>query len=983
MQRTKAKRKVLLIGWDAADWKVIRPLMAVGRMPHLQRLIETGASGNICTLHPVLSPMLWTSIATGKRPFKHGIYGFYEPTPDRQTIQPTTSLQRKTKTVWNILNQNKLRSSVVGWWPSNPVEKINGAMVSDLFFKSSTKSGYKQAPPPESVHPEELTELLTSLRYDISEVTADEIRAFIPEAERVDQDNDQRMAVCAKILCECTSVQNIATQLLESQDWDFMGVYFDAIDHFSHAFMKYHPPRRDFIPQEDFDLYHNVVTMGYCYHDLMLGRLLELSGDDVTTIVMSDHGFHPDHLRPKYVPSEPAGPAVEHRDLGIFVINGPGIKKGEQLHGLSLLDVAPTVLSLYGLPVGKDMDGRVIATAFESPMRVRTIESWDDVEGDDACHDPEKVLTPEQSQQAIQQLVDLGYMEAPSDDDDENVRRAEVELEFNLARSYLDANRHQDALPLLRELYAQNPSEYRIGAQLALCYRQLGLVDELHALVEMIKVRRISEAQVAKKKVQRYLEIVAKRKLESKPAKEDNEESAQDQEQTSSLAEEYLTSEESVEFRTLKGRAKLNLYALEFLGAYAMIARGQYKEGVESLKRAIDDDPSKPGLYTLIAEAYQQLEMYDEAIEALQTILKIDENSPQGHQGLASVYLAQGRNESALAHAQSSVKSMFFNPRAHFVLGQALVNLGNETEAIETLRVAVQQNQNFEEAHTALASLYESQANTWLAAEHTEWAAASRTVSSEQRLSKEEAAVPEIPDFEEDDPIIPDRITEENDSTDVLPTLGSGVWWNRASPVKHPDDYITIVTGLPRSGTSMMMQMLQAAGVEPHTDGNREADESNPRGYLEYDRTKSLATDNAWVVDAQNKSLKVVVQMIQHLPAKLNYRFFFMLRDLDEVVESQYRMLERNGAHGADMSPEKLKGIFTKHLEEAQRIIHESGMPAVLLDYARVVQNPLQAARSVSMLLNRETDLSRMAESVDKGLYRTRVQAIGNQAASG
>ncbi len=89
--------KVLVIGWDAADWKVIHPLMDAGKMPNVQRLVENGAVGQIATLHPPLSPMLWTSIATGKRPFNHGIHGFSEPAPDGLGVQPVTNLSRKSK----------------------------------------------------------------------------------------------------------------------------------------------------------------------------------------------------------------------------------------------------------------------------------------------------------------------------------------------------------------------------------------------------------------------------------------------------------------------------------------------------------------------------------------------------------------------------------------------------------------------------------------------------------------------------------------------------------------------------------------------------------------------------------------------------------------------------------------------------------------------------------------------------------------------
>ena len=92
-------RKVLLIGWDAADWKVAAPLIDEGRMPNLEKLIDTGVMGNIATLYPVLSPMLWTSIATGKRAYKHGVHGFAEPDPRTGTVRPITNLSRKCKAI--------------------------------------------------------------------------------------------------------------------------------------------------------------------------------------------------------------------------------------------------------------------------------------------------------------------------------------------------------------------------------------------------------------------------------------------------------------------------------------------------------------------------------------------------------------------------------------------------------------------------------------------------------------------------------------------------------------------------------------------------------------------------------------------------------------------------------------------------------------------------------------------------------------------
>src|SRR5262245_46272912 len=146
-------QKVLLIGWDAADWKVILPLVESGEMPTLANMMQEGAWGNIATLEPPLSPILWTSIATGKLPHKHGVLGFTEPDAEAGGIRPIRSTSRKAKALWNIFTQLDMKSNVVAWWPSNPVEKICGNMVSNLFHKSAAKTDENWQMPFSSVHP--------------------------------------------------------------------------------------------------------------------------------------------------------------------------------------------------------------------------------------------------------------------------------------------------------------------------------------------------------------------------------------------------------------------------------------------------------------------------------------------------------------------------------------------------------------------------------------------------------------------------------------------------------------------------------------------------------------------------------------------------------------------------------------------------------------------------------------------------------------
>jgi len=187
----------------------------------------------------------------------------------------------------------------------------------------------------------------------------------------------------------------------------------------------------------------------------------------------------------------------------------------------------------------------------------------------------------------------------------------------------------------------------------------------------------------------------------------------------------------------------------------------------------------------------------------------------------------------------------------------------------------------------------------------------------------------------------------------------------------NTESFITIVTGLPRSGTSMMMQMLDAGGIPALTDGQREADEDNPRGYLEFDKTKSLRKDNSWLPDARGKAVKVIAHLLTNLP-KEEYRFIFMQRDLSEIVGSQRTMLERSGKQGARLSDEQLKNVFAKHLLDVDRILEQSQMPLLRVRYTACIDDPEAVAADVNRFLGGRLSEPAMAAAVDASLYRQR-----------
>src|SRR3989338_2830998 len=288
------KNKVLFVGWDAADWKLIDKLMDNGLMPAMKRVVENGVRGQLATLDPPLSPMLWTSMATGVRPFDHGVLGFVEH-DGSGGIRPVSSHSRKVKAIWNMLTMEGYKSNIVGWWPSNPVESINGCMVSNLFQQE--KKGKETMDmndwdmAPGTIYPERLIEHLKELQVHPHEITGNLIMPFVPQAVALDKKEDKRLTVIQKFLAHASTIHAACTEFMETEEWDFTAVYHDAIDHFCHAFMKFHPPKMEGLEDEPFELFKDVVIGAYIFHDMMLERLLGMIDENTTLVMASDHGF--------------------------------------------------------------------------------------------------------------------------------------------------------------------------------------------------------------------------------------------------------------------------------------------------------------------------------------------------------------------------------------------------------------------------------------------------------------------------------------------------------------------------------------------------------------------------------------------------------------------------------------------------------------------------------------------------------------------
>lgn len=190
-------------------------------------------------------------------------------------------------------------------------------------------------------------------------------------------------------------------------------------------------------------------------------------------------------------------------------------------------------------------------------------------------------------------------------------------------------------------------------------------------------------------------------------------------------------------------------------------------------------------------------------------------------------------------------------------------------------------------------------------------------------------------------------------------------------------DFTTIVSGLPRSGTSLMMQMLQAGGLELLTDALRTPDEHNPRGYFELEAVKHGRNDLSWLAHARGKAVKVIHLLLMNLPTDQPYRVIFMNRDLQEVVKSQRAMLKQQGQTGAALADSALAGIFEKQLTTVHHWLAEQPNFSVLyVNHRDVMEHPSLAAEQINAFLNGDFSVNNMAAVVTPSLHRQRNPAL-------
>jgi tetratricopeptide (TPR) repeat protein len=342
--------------------------------------------------------------------------------------------------------------------------------------------------PPQCVHPEADRDAIAALRVAASEVDRHALRGYVAgEASSIDPEDGRLRRALATHVAQARSVHAIGMHLLMRDEWDCMMIFHDLIDALGHHFMEHSPPRMRHIPLERFNRFSGVMAAAYCEQDRMLGEMLAAAGPDTTVIILSDHGFHSGESRP--VMSGPAmtgdrldAEAMWHRPIGMLAMAGPGIKAGAAPAHPGLLDIAPTAMALMGVAAGEDMPGRVLAESLAGSPPAR-VGSWDDIAGDAGMHPPDARQDPFEQHAAIQQLVELGYMQALPEGVQARIEHVRRECQFNLAVTLSTTGRLGDAIPVFQSLLDASPDNVRYALSLADCLHRAGRFEECAAAV--------------------------------------------------------------------------------------------------------------------------------------------------------------------------------------------------------------------------------------------------------------------------------------------------------------------------------------------------------------------------------------------------------------------------------------------------------------------------------------------------------------------
>jgi Flp pilus assembly protein TadD/predicted AlkP superfamily phosphohydrolase/phosphomutase len=664
-------QKVMILGIDGADWNIIEPMFRRGELPNLRRLVRGGVRADLESIFPLLSPLIWTSIVTGKAPDKHGILDFFAEDPATGHQVPVTSNIRRTKALWNILSDAEMKVTFIDWMASWPAEAVNGVVVSDRLAYHAFDPSPDHYVDSRKTYPEELWGTLAPLTVQDRDVTYEEVERFlnVQPAEFDDHvggryDPSDPIQNFRLVHATTETYRRVGLKLAERPS-RLYGIYFELLDAVSHLFVRHMPPAMDGIPAEDALKFGGTVEEIYRYQDEIIGDFLSHCDDQTTVIVLSDHGFRsgPQRLRSDSRIHGLGGAAAEwHRLHGVFVMQGPHTRQGAVLEQASVLDVTPTVLYLLGLPIASDMDGRVLTEAFEPEFvenhPVLQIPSYETGE----AREPEAPIASPDDEALRERLAALGYVEKDGANTHNNLAQSYLErgefekalveyrraLEFepdsprllsNLGMAYLRMESYEDAVEPLRRAVELKPDFEAALSNLAVAYTYLGQLDDAAEVMEKAIALEPGRAEYhdnlgviytrlgqEDKALERFRAAAA---LEPKFPQPYNNLGAIAM-QNGNLVEARENFQRALGVSPMFFDARYNLGLLEQRA-------GNLPEAVSHLRQALEIRPRHTEAHNQLGEVYWQMGEKDKARREWNTVVSIDPDGPVAQQAAESL----------------------------------------------------------------------------------------------------------------------------------------------------------------------------------------------------------------------------------------------------------------------------------------------------------------------------------------------------------
>ncbi|MCG3134720.1 MAG: hypothetical protein HMLKMBBP_02071 [Planctomycetes bacterium] len=451
------ERKIVFLGFDSCDGDLVEGLIREGKLPNFARLRREGAYGPLESIQPTLSPVVWTTIATGMSPPRHGILDFVTQAGGKQV--PVSSRMRTADTIWEIASKFGDTVGVVGWLVTWPAETpLNGFLLSDRMGQLAFDYGRAlDTTAPDLTWPAGLAaEVEANDRVTPRQVSWNKVRAFADVSEQEHERTYQpvfnpvnRVNNLRLTLATAETFRGAGQRLLAERRPRFFACYFEAMDALSHLFMRFAPPKMRDVDAAEYMKFRHAIESNYVWHDRVLGEFMELCDDRTTLILVSDHGFKSgDFRRGDASDFHAKTGAMWHRIHGVFHAWGYGVEPGARLAGASVMDVAPTVLAAMGYPVPKEMRGRVLESAFRGGLPHDRVPTYFGEQRREALAERNAQAGPSAStpedEAALERLKSLGYIGGDRSDP--------VTSKLNLGQSLMSEGRFDEALAAFEDV---------------------------------------------------------------------------------------------------------------------------------------------------------------------------------------------------------------------------------------------------------------------------------------------------------------------------------------------------------------------------------------------------------------------------------------------------------------------------------------------------------------------------------------------------